>query len=319
MTALHRSVLALEPSIRMMISQYAFQIIAAFLPIAASQSCWRDTVCTGPATAAFDGPWNAFKHSPSARTVSPVTILAPDFTVLSPYPGTASLDSNGSLVIYDFGMEVGGIITVNWEAAGSGTLGLAFSEARNWTGPLSDGSDGTLHPGGDGALFTPISDTTAGAYTVPDISLRGGFRYLSLFTTTTTSINLTLTAITLEIAYQPTWSNLTAYGGYFFSNDDLINRIWYAGAYTLQTNAVPPNTGRVFPLLDSGWANDAFLGTDGATIFVDGSKRDRATWSGDLAVALPSVFVSTGDFESARNALQLQYDLQVGSISVVYF
>jgi hypothetical protein len=122
-----------------------------------------------------------------------------------------------------------------------------------------------------------------------------------------------ITSVSLEISFQPTWSDLQAYGGYFHCNDDLINRIWYAGAYTLQTNAVPPYTGRVYPLLHSGWDNSAHLGTNGSSIFVDGSKRDRATWAGDLLMALPSAFVSTGDYESAKNALQLQYDLQVGS------
>jgi hypothetical protein len=315
--AQHQSVLALQQTFRTMIYRYAFQIIAVFLPIASAQTCWRNTVCEDR-TVSFSGPWDEFKHSPASRTVSPVNILTSDKTIISTYPGTEILDSNGDLLIYDFGMEVGGIITLGWEATGSGTLGLAFSEAWNWTGSASDGSDGTFHPGGDGALFTNISDTTAGTYTVPDISLRGGFRYLTLFTTTTTTIAVNITSITLEIAFQPTWSDLTAYGGYFYSNDDLINRIWYAGAYTLQTNAVPPNTGRVFPLLESGWANDAFLGTNGDSIFVDGSKRDRATWAGDLAVALPSVFVSTGDFDSAKNALQLQYDLQVSLVEPLF-
>jgi hypothetical protein len=250
-------------------------------------------------------------HSPASRTVSPVNILSSDHTFSSPYPGSAELNSYESLIIFDFGKEVGGIIDVKYTATGTGNLGLAFSEARNWTGEASDGSNGSYQPGGDGALLTPVSDTETGSYTVPDVSLRGGFRYLSVFTTTNSTIEVKITAVTLEIAYQPTWSDLRAYGGYFFSNDDLINRIWYAGAYTLQTNAVPPNTGREYPLLVYGWKNDASLGTNGSSIFVDGSKRDRATWSGDLGIALPSVFVSTGDFESAKNALQLQYDLQV--------
>ena len=256
-------------------------------------------------------------HSPASRTVSPANILSPNHTILWPYPGSADLNSNGSLLIFDFGQEVGGIITVKYTATGTGNLGLAFSEARNWTGEASDGSNGSYKPGGDGALLIAISYTGAGSYTVPDVSLRGGFRYLSVFTITDSTIDVKITAVTLEIAYQPTWSDLRAYGGYFYSNDDLINRIWYAGAYTLQTNAVPPNTGREYPLLLYGWKNDASLGTNGSSIFVDGSKRDRATWSGDLGIALPSAFVSTGDFESAKNALQLQYDLQVSFSSSI--
>jgi hypothetical protein len=250
-------------------------------------------------------------YSPTSRTVSPVNILSPNHTVLSKYPGPAELNSNGSLLIFDFGQEVGGVVTVKYTATGTGDLGLAFSEARNWTGEASDGSNGSYQPGGDGALLTRVSDTKNGSYTVPDVSLRGGFRYLSIFTPTDSTFQVNITALILEIAYQPTWPDLRAYGGYFYSNDDLINRIWYAGAYTLQTNAIPSNTGREYPLLVTGWKNNAFLGTNGSSIFVDGSKRDRATWSGDLGIALPSVFVSIGDYISAKNALQLQFDLQV--------
>ena len=293
-----------------MFAYYALQVVTALLPAVVAQTCWRNTVCESR-TASFSGPWDSYMHSPAARTVSPARILSANHRVLSPYPGPATLNSNGSLLIFDFGQEVGGIITLNYAATGTGNLGLAFSEARNWTGEASDGSNGSYLPGGDGALLTPVSNTTNGTYTVPDVSLRGGFRYLSVFTTTNSTIDVRIKAVTLEIAFQPTWPDLRAYGGYFYSNDGLINRIWYAGAYTVQTNAVPPLTGREYPLLTYGWKNDAFLGTNGSSIFVDGSKRDRATWSGDLGIALPSVFVSTGDFTSAKNALQLQYDLQV--------
>jgi hypothetical protein len=118
--------------------------------------------------------------------------------------------------------------------------------------------------------------------------------------------------VSLELSFQPNWWDLRAYGGYPFSTDDLINRIWYSSAYALQTNAVPPHTGRVYPLSPpTGWINNAFLGANGTSISVDGSKRDRSVWADDLAIALPSVFVSTGDFESAKNAIQVQYDNQV--------
>lgn len=148
---------------------------------------------------------------------------------------------------------------------------------------------------------------------MPDDKLRGGFRYLTLFAETTGTISLDILDITLEIAFQPTWSNLRAYKGYFSCNDDLLNRIWYAGAYTLQTNAIPPSTGRHFPVVNSGWLNDAnlSLGTSGRTIYVDGSKRDRTVWAGDLLIGIPSILVSTGDWEGARDTLQVLYDGQV--------
>ncbi len=42
----------------------------------------------------------------------------------------------------------------------------------------------------------------------------------------------------------------------------------------------------------------------------DGAKRDREVWPGDMSVALPSVFVSTNDLESVRNALDSLVSLQ---------
>jgi hypothetical protein len=287
----------------------SFLSIFGFLLCAVEAQCWRDTACA-PRTASFSGPWEKYIHAPSTRIVSPINILNSDKSFLSTYPGTASLKTNGSLLIFDFGQEVGGIVTIGYSANGAAELGLAFSEAKNWTGTVSDGSNGFLTPGGDGAIFTPVTATAGANYTMPDAKLRGGFRYLSIFAYMNTTVDIEITSVTLELSFQPNWADLRAYGGYFYSNDELVNRIWYAGAYTLQTNAVPGYTGRVFPL-QTGWENNASLGSNGSSIFVDGSKRDRTVWAGDLAIALPSVFVSTGDFESARNAIEVQYDLQV--------
>lgn len=250
-------------------------------------------------------------HSPSSRNFSPVTIYDASTGTLLSYPHTVSLTRHGAMLVYDFGMEVGGIVSLRYSADGEGKLGLAFSETKDYIGPDSDGSNGSYHPGGDGALWTLIGETKNGLYCMPDAKLRGGFRYLTLFTKTDIEINVEITSVTLELSFQPNWTDLQAYGGYFYCDDDLLNRIWYAGAYTLQTNVIPSRTGRVYPLLHYGWDNSAHLGTPGPCIFVDGSKRDRATWSGDLLMALPSAFVSTGDFESAKHALQLCYDLQV--------
>ncbi|PBP22213.1 bacterial alpha-L-rhamnosidase domain protein [Diplocarpon rosae] len=103
--------------------------------------------------------------------------------------------------------------------------------------------------------------------------------------------------------------------GYFSCSDPLLTKIWYSGAYTLQTNAVPPSTGRHFPILGSGWSNELDLsaGTTGGTVYVDGSKRDRTVWPGDLAIAVPSILVSTGDWEGVANTLQILYNEQTSA------
>ncbi|KAG5637071.1 hypothetical protein H0H81_005838 [Sphagnurus paluster] len=111
----------------------------------------------------------------------------------------------------------------------------------------------------------------------------------------------------------PHVADLRAYSGYFYASDpvfhdaDFLTKIWYAGAYTVQTNTVPLNTGRKVPFSPAGtWANNANLGVAGP-IIVDGAKRDRAVWPGDMGIAVPAQFVSTNDLLPTRNALSTMF------------
>jgi hypothetical protein len=72
---------------------------------------------------------------------------------------------------------------------------------------------------------------------------------MTLFLVANSTTTVTISDISLEIGFMPTWSNLQAYQGYFHSSEELLNRIWYSGAYTLQTNSVPVNTGMTLDLL----------------------------------------------------------------------
>ncbi|KAG2167106.1 hypothetical protein JADG_006845 [Aureobasidium aubasidani] len=286
--------------------------LVGFGTSAQAQSCWENLTCTGPLDAAFPGEWSTNIFAPSSRTVAPSSILSlANASVISAWPGSAHIAGNGSALVFDFGKEVGGLATISYTTQGSGALGLAFSEAKNYIGLWSDSSNGKFAPGGgDGAIYDNL--TTAGnhTYTMDKAHLRGGFRYLTLFLITNeTSSTIDINTISLEIGFQPTWSNLQAYQGYFHSSDDDLNKIWYSGAYTLQTNAVPVDTGRWVPTLAVGWANNGSL-SNGTTVIVDGAKRDRAVWPGDMGVAVPATFVSIGDLDSVANALQTMYDHQ---------
>ncbi|KAK6221845.1 putative bacterial alpha-L-rhamnosidase domain-containing protein [Colletotrichum tabaci] len=309
----------------------SFSLVAGTL----AQSCWRNATCTHPTEASFPGPWDANNFAPDSRTARPKSVLSLStgeplaaFTSSFSSPSAVQvLKGNGSALVFDFGVLVGGVTTVNYTLTGAGpvTLGLAWTEAKNWIGEYSDNSNGNYRGPGqalisdDGALFHDVAAPGQGSYTVPLARLRGGFRYLTLYLVTTTSnsttsaegATLSIDDVSLEIVFQPTWSNLRAYQGYFHSSDDLLNKIWYSGAYTLQTNAAPPETGRVLTedIWDGGWSNDAWLGV-GSSLLLDGAKRDRWIWPGDMGVAVPSAFVSTGDLESARNAIQTMFDFQ---------
>ena len=285
---------------------FYFQLL--FLGFTTAQ-CWRNVTCNEPRTAAFPGPWSSNIYAPKTRIVSPASAI--NWPGLSPteYLHTVSLNGNGSIVTYDFGREVGGIVYMTYTSHGIGSLGLAFTEAKNFVGEWSDSSNGKFQ-GPDGAIYSNFTGGDVN-YTMPDKLLRGGFRYLTVFMITNeTDASAAIQSIICELDFMPTWPDLQAYQGYFHSSDELLDRIWYVGAYTLQSNCVPTTTGRQVPFLTNGWANNATLGP-GDTIIVDGAKRDRAVWPGDMGVAVPSAFVSLGDLESVKNALQVMYDYQV--------
>jgi hypothetical protein len=276
-------------------------------------NCWRETTCTGPTTAAFQNPkWEQYNYSPSSRSVYPTKVMYADNSVAGKYPLHNPFRGNNQILIFDFGQETGGTVQLNYTATEAGQMGLAFSESLNWVGENSDSSNGSGGP--DGAIYFNITPTTSGFYDMPVNKLRGGFRYLTLFTTQSSSTQVVdVTDVSVEIGFAPAWPNLRAYQGYFWSNDDKLNKIWYAGAYTLQTNSIQPGTGRAFPILGGGWENNQKLdlGTLQSTIYVDGSKRDRTVWSGDLTIAIPSILISTGDFAGVRSTLQVLYADQV--------
>lgn len=278
-----------------------------------SKACWRNSTCSGPLEPSFPGPWEKNIFSPSSRVVSPKRVLNADKGFHSNYPSHPQLKSNGSLAIYDFGQLVGGLVSINFTAIGNGSMGLSFTEAKNFTGFVSDESNGGSTP--DGALLFEVSSQspTKGSYSTPIEKLRGGFRYLSIFTlTNSTKFEVTMESVEVNLSFQPSWPNLRAYGGYFHSSDNLLNRIWYASVYTLQSNNIPPTTGRAWPAPDNSWSNDANLGP-GPSVLVDGAKRDRAVWAGDLGISIPSSLVGLGDLESSKNSLNILYINQVRS------
>jgi hypothetical protein len=77
----------------------------------------------------------------------------------------------------------------------------------------------------------------------------------------------------------------------------------------VQTNTVPLSTGRFGHVQVPGsgnWLNNGTLG-DAGPILVDGAKRDRAVWPGDMGIAVPTQFVSTYDMIPTKNALQTMF------------
>lgn len=125
----------------------------------------------------------------------------------------------------------------------------------------------------------------------------------------------------------PSNPNPRAYTGYFSSSSTLLNRIWYAGAYTLQLSTLDPKEGSA--LIDynrhidhnnspaGSWYSN-FSISNGSAVTTDGAKRDRMVWPGDMSIAVPGIAVSTYDMLAVRNALETIFAHQYGDGSMPY-
>ncbi len=253
-------------------------------------------------------PWDAYNYAPTTRTLAPVSIYTMAGTVSNASNlliGQATrLTGNGSSVTVDFGKEVGGLITLTFAGSSdtSQSVGLAFSESSLYVGNSSDASSGG---GADGAIYAAVAG--AGTYTMPTDKLRGGFRYLTLFLNSSGWVDIN--GVSLNFTAEPAMSNLAAYPDYFYSNDSLLNKIWYAGAYTVQMDTIDPTQGRVWGPPASGWENNGVVGV-GSEVLTDGAKRDRSVWPGDMGISLPTAYVSTDDLVASRNSLTTIYQHQ---------
>ncbi len=260
------------------------------------------------AAAAATNPGDAYNYAPTTRTLTPTAIYTTAGTVdnaTNLLSGQSTrLSGNGSYVTVDFGKEVGGIVTLTFAGSSDAnqSVGLAFSEASLYVGTSSDASSGG---GADGAIYAAVAG--AGSYTMPSDKLRGGFRYLTLFLNSSGWVDIN--GVSLNFTAEPAMSDLAAYPNYFYSNDNLLNQIWYAGAYTVQLDTIDPTQGRVWPAPSSGWENDGTVGV-GSEVLTDGAKRDRSVWPGDMGISVPTAYVSTDDLVATRNSLTTIYQHQ---------
>lgn len=134
-------------------------------------------------------------------------------------------------------------------------------------GPASDENPGQALVGGND-LLTPTGPGRL------DTGSHPGFRF-ALLTLTTPG---TMTIRDLGVDFQAFRATPEDYRGWFESSDEELNRLWYAGAYTLQMNLKLPGL-RGLP--------------DGRVY--DGAKRDGSIWTGDLIIQTPTAVATLGD------------------------
>jgi hypothetical protein len=140
---------------------------------------------------------------------------------------------------------------------------------------------------------------------------------------------LDLTDVSVRFTAAPNLARPDDWPSYFLSSDPLLNRIWYAGGYTVELDTIAHDQGRAMLVgsngvadprgypVTSGWANTAELGGT-ESLLTDGAKRDRAVWPGDFVMAFPADAVSLHDMRSVAASLEAVYRMQTPDGAFTY-
>jgi hypothetical protein len=220
--------------------------------------------------AAADTSWTAYLEQPAssdvkasaattgAGTVSNAGALATGGSGSTTL--TVASSSTPATVILDFGVEVEGTPYIDVQSHSGATakpvVSLAVSETQTY---LRTGTKFT----GDNASAARNQSLTVSANAQLNGGFEGGFRFMAVTLTTPGTIVLSGAGV----KFGGYLANSSDYQGYFDSSSTDFNRMFYDGAYTEQTDMQP-------------------AGVNGGTVpaLFDGSKRDRAIWSGDMII-----------------------------------
>lgn len=278
-------------------------------------------------------PWAANNLSPSSRSAYPLSIYKTEGTVQGapslcqprdpPAPlnlygipakssrdthqGSCLLTSSDALITFDFGQNIGGIVTVKFgQKSTKSAIGLAFSESKDFVGRKSDKSVDFQVT--DGHVTVEVAPGTA-EYTMPVEKLRGAFRYLTVFTIGKSRDSVAhLTSVSCQVTQMPSLPQLNQYTGFFHSSDSLLNKVWYAGAYTIQLATISSVQGRKsdYVIKSRGWDNSGHV-AQGLEVLTDGAKRDRSVWSGDRLISTSVYHCAFGGVNAAATATAIDW------------
>lgn len=213
------------------------------------------------ASAVGNVPYQEYILAPTTRVLRPISIYQTGGDVqnapglLTPsragarYNGSTTFSGNGSFVTFDFGKNIAGGVSFNVDAISglNDSIGFTFSESSMYVS--AQYCDAVQ----DGAFDLPqwFNDTTPGHYEAGHDFQRGAFRYLTVVHNSTETIRIS--NVTVYWAASPEMENPAAYTGYFHSENEKLNRVWYAGAYTNQICSADPTTGVSLGAPLAGW------------------------------------------------------------------
>ncbi|KAG0134910.1 Six-hairpin glycosidase-like protein [Tuber indicum] len=271
--------------------------------------------------------------------------------------GVTVLKGQGALVTYEFAQNIAGRLFFEVDSATTSkhqSIGIAFSESPRFIGRRTDGTGDRVEY--DLTHFQPLKsglnslgqEHVRGAFKYVTLFIphprdpKAGQALPHIASLTTKSIAADLSDLTQmdfgtrggqqpllpveSVGFKDVWVKYSAfpshenprrYTGYFYSNDNLLNRIWYAGAYTLQITTIPPKEGGTLIDLNKvvdhnraphGTWYSNFTISNGTSVTTDGAKRDRMVYAGDMTLAAPGIAVSTYDLVSVKNALDTLFE-----------
>ncbi|MGW5668902.1 alpha-L-rhamnosidase-related protein [Micromonospora sp. NPDC003776] len=275
---------------------------------------------TGPLTAPAPGDWQRYVLTPQTREVAPDRVLSADARGGAISAPEHVLAADGQAVtitktdarsdprlIVDFGREVSGYLDVDFAGAAPTTL-FAFSETLGYLGDWGD-TFGTTSwianadwskPQRDRRFESPHEQAPSATGTWHDPELRGGFRYLMIRLAPEAPAGSSVSIDAVRVRYTSAPGVDLAdrdalLPGWFLSADDALNKIWYGGAHTLVNGTIDPKQG-----IENGTET---IGV-GERVIVDGAKRDRLVWNGDLAISGRIAYASTNDRQAMRDSLR---------------
>jgi len=214
---------------------------------------------TAPAVSLAFSESRTYMRTPGASTLA--AAAAAGATSVTVKPGT----SGSPLTFAD-----GDTVTIG-SPAETDTITSVSGVTLTLKTPLAD-----AHAAGATVTSTPGAVTGDSAFQARDVSLpitsattltsgfMGGLRFEAITLSAPGTVVLSGAGVRFGGGYLATPSD---YQGYFLSSSGVFNTMYYDGAYTEQTDMQP-------------------AGTNGATqpSVLDGAKRDRAIWSGDLGI-----------------------------------
>ncbi len=190
------------------------------------------------------------------------------------------------VVVLDYGRDVEGIPYFKvGGGTGSPTLSASYAEALPF-----------LTPKGDNQILTGAFDEDLlryDTYPVPNKTetlrnerIQGAERFQMIRLSTPGTVRLT----GVGIDFSPPLPTPRDRPGYFVSSSADLNRIWNDSAYTTQLDSLPQN---------------AEPANSTPPLIVDGAKRDRNVWGGDLLIPAQTVYYSSGAGEYVKGSLDL--------------